>query len=92
MYLKHDLDIDYKNLGVNTCDKIRLLPDGSIEGAAVGNWKVDDEGKNIELTIDGNIYNGVVFKQYIEGSTLETVVFTALGKEDQLTVWGSKKV
>ncbi|MGN1187279.1 MAG: lipocalin-like domain-containing protein [Lachnospiraceae bacterium] len=44
------------------------------------------------LSIDGVNYSGVVLKMCIENTTVETMVFTALGDTNQLTIWGSSSI
>lgn len=86
--LIHRLDIDYKKLGVNTPVSVKLNADGTVSGALNGTWSAD--GDEMSVVIGGVTYRGRIFTQFIEGSTLETVVFSLLG-DDQITVWGSKK-
>lgn len=88
----HQLDIDYKNLGVNTPQTITLSEDGTITGAYTGTWSCEAGTAYIDLTLDGETYSGVILKMDIEGTNVETVVFTALGNTNQLTLWGSKVV
>lgn len=44
----------------------------------------------INLTFNGDTYKGVVLKERIENTVIETEVFTAVGEHTQITVWGSK--
>ena len=86
----HKLDIDYANYEVNVPSFISLNADGTITGAASGSWSLEAGTPYIELVIDGETYSGVALMQNIDGTSIETPVFTALGKTNQLTVWGSK--
>ncbi|MCR5743130.1 MAG: glycoside hydrolase family 43 protein [Lachnospiraceae bacterium] len=87
----HELDIDYKNLEVKVPEIMTLNEDGTISGTFTGSWTYDEATGYAHITIGDVEYHGVFVKQYIETSTLETVVFTALGVENQLTLWGSKR-
>jgi beta-xylosidase len=88
----HDLDVDYKNLDYNAPKTITLNEDGSITGAFEGTWSLEDGTPYIELSFNGDTYNGVTLSMNIEGSSVETMTFTALGKDSQITVWGSRMV
>lgn len=88
----HELDIDYKNLGLNTPQTITLGADGTVTGAFAGTWSCDKGTAYIDLTLDGETYSGVILKMDIEGTNVETIVFTALGNTNQLTLWGSRVV
>ena len=86
----HNLDIDYANLDTNKPEFITLNSDGSISGDYEGSWEMD--GEYITLSFNGDTYSGVVLNQKIENTSVETVVFTALGLDSQITIWGSKSV
>lgn len=86
----HNLDIDYKNLGLNQVYFINLNADGTITGEYEGKWEVVPGTSNINLTFNGDTYKGVVLKERIENTVIETEVFTAVGEHTQITVWGSK--
>lgn len=88
----HKLDIDYVNREVVLPDFITLNEDGTISGEAEGTWSVEDGTAYIDLTIDGQNYTGVFLKMYVENTTVETMVFTGIGTENQLTIWGSKAI
>jgi beta-xylosidase len=86
----HRLNILYQNLDTNRPEFVTLNADGSITGAYDGSWSTD--GEYITLTFLGDTYRGVVLKQCVENSKIETWVFTALGDESQISVWGSKTI
>lgn len=88
----HDLEVDYKNLGYNKPKTITLNEDGSITGDFEGTWSLEDGTPYIELTFNGDTYSGVTLSMNIEDSSVETMTFTALGKDSQITVWGSRMV
>ena len=88
----HRLNIDYKNYGMNTPETITLGADGTVTGAYTGTWSCENGTAYIDLTLDGETYSGVILKMDIEGTNVETFVFTALGNTNQLTLWGSKVV
>ncbi|MCR5685174.1 MAG: glycoside hydrolase family 43 protein [Lachnospiraceae bacterium] len=86
----HKLDIDYKNLETAKPSFITLCEDGRITGDHEGSWELESGSPYIMLKLGSETYSGVVLKQCVENSDLETDVFTALGKNTQITVWGSK--
>ncbi len=88
----HKLNIDYRNREVVYPDFITLNEDGTITGEAEGTWSIEDGTAWIDLTIDGNSYTGVFLKMKVENTTVETMVFTGIGTENQLTIWGSKSI
>lgn len=94
----HELDLDYANLNTNGPFFITLNEDGSVTSRKAGeviirgSWSEEDGTAYMELTLDDVHYSGVVLKMDVEGSSIETIVFTVLGKENQLTLWGSKKL
>lgn len=88
----HTLDVDYSNLETNKPDFIELEEDGSISGDYKGSWRLEPGTSYINLTIDGQEYSGVSLEMKVEKTTVDTFVFTALGKDNQLTLWGSKMI
>lgn len=94
----HELDLDYANLNTNGPSFIQLNEDGTVtsrksgETVTRGAWETQSGTAFIDVTLDGVTYSGVLLKMDVEGSNIETVVFTALGKENQLTLWGSKSI
>ncbi len=88
----HRLNIKYDNYEVNGVEKISLAEDGAISGAYEGTWEAQEGSPYITINIDGESYSGVSLIMPIEGSSIETPVFTALGEETQVTMWGYKVV
>ncbi len=88
----HEMDIDYKNLEVNKPDVITLNEDGTISGMYIGSWSLDEGTSYITITLDGEEYSGVALNMKIENSTIETLVFSAIGTDNQVTIWGSKVI
>lgn len=91
-FMVHNLDIDYKNYGTAKVERITLNADGTITGDYTGTWSVEAGTSYISLAIDGVNYDGVSLEMDIEGTFLKTVVFTAMGDKNQITVWGSKSL
>jgi len=89
-FIVHELNIDYGSLGVSKPSKIVLGEDGTVSGDAIGTWSLDNGTPYIDLVIGGVTYSGVTCKMNIEGTSIETMTFTALGDSNQITVWGSK--
>ena len=88
----HHLDIDYKNYETSKVESIELNADGTISGDYTGTWSLEEGTSYISLSIDGVTYDGVTLEMDVEGTTIKTMVFTALGDTNQITVWGSKVI
>ncbi len=86
----HELEIDYANLETKKPEFITLAEDGSITGDYTGTWSLEPGTPYITLSFDGVNYSGVTLKMNVENTNIETVVFTAMGTENQVTVWGSR--
>lgn len=88
----HELAIEYGNLEVKTPKLITLTEDGKITGELEGTWALEAGTPYITLSFDGRNYSGVTLKMNIEYTKIETMVFTAVGLENQVTIWGSKSI
>lgn len=88
----HELQIDYGNLEAKQPSLITLNEDGSITGEYTGSWSLESGTPYITLSLNGQNYSGVALEMEVEGTVYKTMVFTALGDEDQVTLWGSKRV
>ena len=86
----HELDIDYENLDVKTPEVIYLNADGTVTGYYEGSWALEEGTSYINVTLNGVTYSGVALEMNVENLSRKTFVFTGLGKENQLTLWGSK--
>jgi beta-xylosidase len=86
----HELTIDYENLEAKTPEVIFLNADGTVTGYYEGTWKLEEGTSYIYITLNGVTYSGVALEMNVENLKRTTVVFTALGQENQLTLWGSK--
>ncbi len=88
--IMHNLSLNYKKYETNKTDLITLNSDGTITGDYTGTWSITEGTSSITLILDGKTYNGVTLSQNVENTKISTIVFTALGTENQITVWGSK--
>jgi len=88
----HELDVDYANLQFNGPRFVQLNADGTVTGEMEGTWALEEGTSYITLVLDGVTYSGVALYMNVENTKIETSVFTALGKENQLTIWGSKVI
>lgn len=86
----HELEIDYKELEVKRPSLITLNEDGSITGEYTGSWSLESGTPYITLSLNGQSYSGVTLEMEVEGTDFQTMVFTALGNENQVTLWGSR--
>ena len=55
-----------------------------------GSWSLEAGTSYINVTLNGVTYSGVALEMNLENLSRKTVVFTGMGKENQLTLWGSK--
>lgn len=88
----HNLNIDYKGLEVNKPVTLNLNEDGTITGDMEGSWSLEEGTPYVNISVNGFNYSGVNVIMEIENTTIKTMTFTALGLENQLTIWGSKCV
>ena len=86
----HEMAIDYENLEAKTPEVIFLNADGTVTGYYEGSWKLEEGTSYIYITLNGVTYSGVALEMSVENLKRETMVFTALGQENQLALWGSK--
>ncbi len=86
----HELNIDYANLDVMLPEAIYLNADGTVSGYYEGSWTLEEGTSFINVTLGSVTYSGVALEMNVENLNRKTVVFTALGQENQLTLWGSK--
>lgn len=88
----HDLNVDYKNREVKTPKTVKFDSNGRITGELLGTWSLDETNSYIDLTINDKNYSGVTLTMKVEYTSVDTLVFTALGTDNQITVWGSKNI
>lgn len=88
----HELEIDYKGLEAKQPARILLKEDGSIDGEYTGSWSLEAGTPYITLAMNGQNYSGVALEMEIENTDYRTMVFTALGEQDQVTLWGSRVI
>ncbi len=88
----HELEINYAGLEAKQPSMITLQQDGSITGEYTGSWSLESGTPYITLSLDGQNYSGVTLEMEVEGTDFSTMVFTALGDENQVTLWGSKAI
>lgn len=87
----HRREIDYAHLDCASPERITLKPDRTISGAKTGKWELERNSPYITISFDGgDTYRGVAFIQAVDGTNNKTPVFTALGDDTQLTLWGAK--
>ena len=86
----HRMNIDYAGLEVNKPSSIELNEDGTVTGAYEGTWSLEEGTPYINITVGGETYSGVALMMNVEGSSIETMTFTAVGMDDQVTLWGSR--
>ncbi len=86
----HELDIQYKKLEAYLPNVIELKADGTVTGFYEGTWSLEEGTPYINLKLNDVNYSGVALQMKVENLTKETMVFTALGEENQLTLWGSR--
>lgn len=67
-----------------------VLQNNQITGERTGEYKIYDD-YCIELTIDGEVYDGVVIRQYDWEGEQEVIAFTAMSAKGR-AIWGSTKL
>ena len=88
----HRLGIDHAHLDCVRPERITLKPDRTISGARTGKWELEHNSPYINITLDGDdTYRGVALIQAVDGTDNKTPVSTALGDDNQLTLWGAKR-
>lgn len=88
----HELEINYAGLEAKQPSMITLQQDGSITGEYTGSWSLESGTPYITLSLNGQNYSGVTLEMEVEGTDFQTMVFTALGDGNQVTLWGSKAI
>ena len=86
----HEMMIEYGDLETKKPVFIDFNEDGSITGDHTGSWRLEPGTPYITLRLDGEDYSGLTLEMNIESTTVTTLTFTALGIDNQVTVWGSK--
>ena len=66
------------------------LENNQITGERTGDYKIYED-YCIEITIDGEVYDGVVIKQYDWEREQEVMAFTATSEKGR-AIWGSQKL
>ena len=87
--LVHEYGQDFSNLEYATPQHMVLDEGGIISGAFTGTWKTEANAPQIQLSIDGHAYKGVLIEQNVDGEAYNTLCFTAVN-ESGLNIWGSK--
>lgn len=90
--ITHDPIINYASLETKKPEIITLNEDGTISGTYTGTWGLEAGTPYITLSYNGHTYSGVTLSMNIENTTIGTMVFTAMGTDNQITVWGSRVV
>ncbi|MCA0755805.1 glycoside hydrolase family 43 protein [Paenibacillus sp. N4] len=68
---------------------IRLEPDGTVTGAASGEWALTGEA-GLRLTVDGDTYDGYWLRSWDYAAGAWTVTFTVLSKKG-VSLWGARR-
>lgn len=84
-YVNHGKDI---SADVKTSEQITLKENGKVEGAVKGKWKYGKDNE-VNLTIDGEKYNGFFLRQWDEAAQEYDTTFTALSDKG-VAVWGNR--
>lgn len=85
-FVNHGKDITAK---IKDSVVIKLNKDGSISGSVNGQWQ-KTSNYDIELTIDGVSYDGVLLRQWDNGLQKYVMTFSALSVKDNIAIWGSQ--
>ncbi len=69
---------------------ITLNEDGTVTGGASGTWSKTANTSYLTLVLDGKTYKGVLVQQTVDGSSVQTLCFTALCQATGVNIWGSR--
>ena len=75
---------------VKEFSNIKLNKNGTITGDVEGTFEFEN-GNEVNINIDGEIYKGVFIKQYDINRKIYTMTFTVMGSENGTALWGIKK-
>jgi arabinan endo-1,5-alpha-L-arabinosidase len=73
---------------IKKSELITLSKNNKISGTKEGSWKLTGD-HNIELTIDGVVYKGILSYQWDTDNKMYVMTFTALSDKG-IAIWGSK--
>lgn len=91
--IMHRLEVDYANLGTAQARRATLHRDGRVSGAFKGRWAVEKSTPYFTIRLEGeggDTFRGVALIQAIDSTNTKTPVFTALGDNTQIAIWGAK--
>lgn len=92
--IRHGNGTDYKNLVCAQEEEITLGADGTVSGAYSGTWSASASEPVINISIKvgstTESYEGRFLRQYLEGTNVEALCFTAVDGVDK-SLWGYKK-
>lgn len=69
---------------------IELHKNGKVTGGAMGTWKISGK-RDVQLTLDGKDYKGVLAQQWDPDAKRKAMTFTALSA-DGVAVWGARQL
>ena len=71
-------------------EKTVFEADGTVSGAANGNWTYDAATGSMTVTVGEKTYKGFVLEQTLEGTSIKTLSVAALSAKDGETLWTYK--
>ena len=80
-----------RDISANIKNSVRIFlnNDGTISGNVNGRWELSGENY-IRLTVNGVDYSGVVLQQWDAGLKKYVMTFSAISKNGNVSIWGSK--
>ncbi len=92
--IHHGNGTDYSNLVCAQEEEITFGADGTVSGAYSGTWSASESEPTINISIKvgdyTESYQGRFLRQYLEGTNVEALCFTAVDGVDK-SLWGYKK-
>lgn len=85
----HRYRMDHKQYEESEPVQITLHADGTVNGAYTGKWQCEAGNSYLSLTINGEVYDGVVIEQQMEPTTIKAIAFTACNAKG-VNIWGYK--
>lgn len=87
--LRHNYKLDNTQLEVAKPQHVVFGKDGKITGDVTGTWSRTAGTGYITITVGGNRYRGVIARQYLDGTTMETIGISALANNGTV-LWAYK--
>ena len=86
--LTHEYGLDHTKKEYAKPVDVVLDATGNISGAVSGKWSQKDGTSYFNVTINGQVYKGVLVEQYLEPKSEKAPSFTVMCAATGVTIWG----